>query len=278
MNTLPDFSLNISHKRPVCALDPMLALSMYGLPLLARLGEVMEVWVARELWHILDNTNFYLEQPESLFAGSEQDGETEKARAIMQILAAWERVRFDNDPARQGFYWFADSPLESFLPETIEPTLLWRYEILNASLDQRLIDKNAPLSLACRDTATLAVCLPNAFVLTCSPLGDEQTEPAICQVLEQSGISCQQMTNSNVWQQQESSLLRQALVKIGISKWVWAGLKLAVLQLVAPAAFSVDTQRMETLRAMDYGLDMDSLTSDIAVDYWREARGFWYLL
>lgn len=35
---LPDFSVNISHKRPVCTLDSTLALSIYGFPLLARLG------------------------------------------------------------------------------------------------------------------------------------------------------------------------------------------------------------------------------------------------
>jgi hypothetical protein len=274
--TLSDFSVNISRKRLVCALDPALALSAYGLPLLARLSDVMEVWIARELWHILDNTNFYLEQPETLFSADGQGSEAEKARAMMQILLAWERVRFDNDPARQHCYWLGDSPLESFLPEGIEPDMVWRYEVLSAALDQRLPDKHAPLSLACRDTATLAVCLPSAFVLTSLPIDSEETVPTICNVLQKCNISCQKIPNDDPWQQQESELLRQTLTRIGLSKWVWAGLKLAVLQLVAPAAYSVETQNIETLRSMDYGLD--SLEIKMPIDYWREARGFWYLL
>ncbi|MDD1651258.1 MAG: hypothetical protein LUO80_12840, partial [Methylococcaceae bacterium] len=181
---LPEFQFNISHRRWVCVLDPTLALSVHGLPLLTRLGAVLEVWVARELWHILDNTHFYLERPEILLAAGGRGSQAERVQAIVQTLREWERIRLENDPSRQHCYWIGDSPLESFLPEGIEPGIVWRYEALSVALDQRLPDKSAPLPSACRDTAALAASLPAAFVLTHLPAGDMETTPAICRVLE----------------------------------------------------------------------------------------------
>ncbi len=54
----PDLSLTVSQRRWACVLDPTLALSRFGLLLVKRLGEVMELWVVRELWHVLDNTQY----------------------------------------------------------------------------------------------------------------------------------------------------------------------------------------------------------------------------
>ena len=249
---LPDFSLNISHRRWVCVLDPTLALSVHGLPLLTRLGAALEVWVARELWHILDNTHFYLERPEILLAAGGRGSQAERAQAIVQTLREWERIRLDNDPSRQHCYWIGDSPLESFLPEGIEPDIVWRYEALSVALDQRLPDKGAPLPSACRDTAALAVSLPAAFVLTHLPASDMETSPAICRVLESGGIPCKEVAADDPWQKQESDLLRQILVQTGLGKWVWSGLRLAVLHLAAPAACTVEMPDKEGLDI--YGL------------------------
>lgn len=68
---LPDLSVTISQRRWSCVLDPTLALSYYGLALVKRLRQVMEVWVVRELWNILDNTHFYLQDPASLLPNRE---------------------------------------------------------------------------------------------------------------------------------------------------------------------------------------------------------------
>jgi hypothetical protein len=45
-------------------LDPGLLLSQYGLVLVQSLGDVLELWSGRELWHILDNPSFDLTPPE----------------------------------------------------------------------------------------------------------------------------------------------------------------------------------------------------------------------
>jgi hypothetical protein len=274
---LPEFQFNISHRRWVCVLDPTLALSAHGLPLLTRLGVALEVWVARELWHILDNTHFYLERPEILLAAGGR--QAERAQTIVQTLREWERIRLENDLSRQHCYWIGDSPLESFLPEGIEPGIVWRYEALSLALDQRLPDKSAPLPSACRDTAALAASLPAAFVLTHLPAGDMETTPAICHVLESGGILCEEVAVDDPWRKQESDLLRQILVQTGLGKWVWSGLRLAVLHLAAPAACTVEVPSQEGFEYMDYGMDeIEPQAAGVVVDYWREARGFWYPL
>lgn len=277
----PDFQVNVNHRRWACVLDPTLALSMHGLPLLTRLGSALEVWVARELWHILDNTHFYLEQPEILLAASGYGDRAERAQAVVQTLREWERIRLENDPSRQHCYWIGDGPLESFLPDGTEPDIVWRYEALSAALDRRLPDASAPLPAVCRDTAALAACLPAAFVLTHLPAeaGDEPAVPALCRVLDTGGIACRQVADDDPWQKKESDLLRQVLVQTGLGKWVWSGLRLAVLHLAAPAASVVDAPGLDALDFMDYGLDeTETPAAGPAVDYWREARGFWYPL
>lgn len=277
---VPDFQVNISHKRWACVLDPTLALSVYGLPLLTRLGATLEVWVARELWHILDNTHFYLERPDVLVTAGSSDNQSEKAQAVVQTLRGWERIRLENDPSRQHCYWIGDGPLESFLPEGMEPEIVWHYEALTAALDRRLPDKGAALPAACRDTAALVACLPAAFVLTHLPSSAEVTpSPVICQVLETGGIPCQVVAADDPWQKKESEFLRQMLTQTGLGKWVWSGLRLAVLHLAAPATCTVEASSLEDLHYMDYGLEEpETLAAEPALDYWRGARGFWYPL
>jgi len=276
---VPDFSINISHRRLACVLDPMLALSRYGLPLLGRLGVAMEVWVARELWHILDNTHFYLEHPGELLAYEHQADRSDLEPALIRTLLDWERIRLENDPARQQCYWIGDSPLESFLPEGIEADMVWRYEMLSAALDQRLADQISPLPAACRDTASMAVCLPSALVLTYMPPHRAEERPTICAVLEQAGIHCREIQADDPWRLKESDLIRQLFVQVGLGKWIWSGLRLAVLHLAAPAACSIETPSRDELEFTEYaGERMDFTKPLVGNDYWCEAQGFWYPL
>ena len=65
---LPDFSVRFSQRRWTCVLDPFLALSPNGLILATQLSQVLELWIFRELWQILDNTEYYLHQPQTQLA------------------------------------------------------------------------------------------------------------------------------------------------------------------------------------------------------------------
>jgi hypothetical protein len=189
---LPDLSVTITQRRWACVLDPTLALSHFGLPLVKRLGDVMEVWVVRELWHILDNTHFYQQQPETLLqtkaAQERQRAGRNDPEEITRALREWEQMRVDTDVLRHKFYWIGDGLAESYLPPDRDTDIIWRYESLSASLDRR-IDSNVTLASAFRDAAALSAALDSALILTHLPDGHgEELLPAICQSLKQWGI------------------------------------------------------------------------------------------
>ncbi|MGF1614508.1 MAG: hypothetical protein ACFCVA_11535 [Gammaproteobacteria bacterium] len=276
----PEFAVNISQKRWACVLDPTLALSLYGLPLVNRLGRVMEVWVARELWHILDNTNFYLQRPDSLLAVGGEDLSAISARShvVIHALREWERIRLENDPARQNCYWIGDGPMESFLPEGQDSEIVSRYEAIAASLDRRLSDTGA-LPSAYRDTAALAVSLPAAFILThISDQPSASQAPGMCEVLADWGVPCRSIAVADPWRETESDLLRQMLVQAGLGKWVWSGLRPAVLHLAAPEALMARGFSNDALGFMENELADFESAEEAPVDCWRDARGFWYAL
>jgi hypothetical protein len=181
----PDLSLTVSQKRWACVLDPTLTLSRFGLLLVKRLGEVMDLWVVRELWHVLDNTQYYLQQPDSLLADRTPSTKVQK---ILCALREWERVRMETDPAGQRYYWIGDGPVESFLPNDQAPEIVWRYERISCALDRRLGSSTETLAAAFRDAAALTATLDSAFILTQLPEDPaENLPPAICRALEGGG-------------------------------------------------------------------------------------------
>lgn len=276
----PEFSVNISQKRWSCVLDPTLALSVFGLPLVTRLGAVMDVWVARELWHILDNTHFYLQQPETLLRTEDGNDSMspERSEAVVNALREWERIRLENDPARQHCYWIGDGPMESFLPDGQEPEIVWRFEAICAALDRRLAD-NSALPSAYRDAASLAVSLPAAFVLTHLPQKAASGDgPGICLALDEWGIPCRQISADDPWQIKESEILRQILIQAGLGKWIWMGFRPAVLHLTAPAASTASAFDSGEAGFTDGDLAEFETPGKEPVDQWRDARGFWYPL
>lgn len=57
---LPDLSVTIAQRGWACVLDPTLALSPLGLPLVRPLCQGMEIWLVREPWHILDDCDLLI--------------------------------------------------------------------------------------------------------------------------------------------------------------------------------------------------------------------------
>jgi len=277
---VPELSVAITQKRWACVLDPTLALSIYGLPLVTRLGRVMEVWVGRELWHILDNTHFYLQRPDTLLSSGSEDAESVAVRSqvVINALREWEHIRLESDPGRQNCYWIGDGPLESFLPEEQEPEIVWRYEAISASLDRRLSDTGT-LPSAYRDTASLAVSLPAAFVLThIPPESGHDAMPGICQTLDGWGISCQTVATDDPWRRKESEILYQTLVQAGLGKWAWSGLRAAVLHLAAPAALTAIGCNGGGPGYLEGEFAHFEPAEQEQADYWRDAQGYWYPL
>ena len=239
---VPNFSVTLNQRRWACVLDSTLALSNYGLPIVKQLGELMELWIVRELWHILDNPRFYLHQP-NLISSSEASvalPHYSPSQQMVQTLKEWEWLRTTTDRNSWNIHFLADVIGESCVPAGVDTNIIWRWESLAQSLDTHLDNQSAKpdtLTLAFRDLAALAAARP-ACILT-HRVNEEA--PAICQSLQQWGIACQQIEPTNAIADLEREQFRSLLVHAGLSKFLWAGLNLVVLHLVVPAAATLNT-------------------------------------
>jgi len=276
---VPDLSITLNQRRWACVLDPTLALSIYGLPLVKQLGEVMELWIVRELWHILDNPRFYLHQPQRI-SGQQPTltAPSDIPYGVVQTLQEWERLRTLSDRNSWNIHFLADVIGESCVPSGIDTNIIWRWESLAQSLDTRLdtqLTKTDPLTLAFRDLAALAATRP-ACILTHHPNLEES--PAICKTLEQWGITCHSVAQTNAIADIEREQFRSLLVHAGLSKFLWAGLNLAVLHLVVPAAATLSTLQDQDWSDEYTFSEMDESTRDrtTPANLWQGAQGFWY--
>ena len=276
----PDLSLTLSQRRRRCVLDPALILSRFGLLLVRRLGEVLELWVPREFWHILDNSQFYLQQPEALFHGS--GGHRVPARPALYrgetaaAIKEWERIRLESDLSGLNFFWIGDGLPESLVPAGTGADLVWRYESLASALDRHL-GGGSPMACAARDTAALSAALGGAFVLTYQTSEDiaAGAPPDICDVVAHC-VQCEKIADDDPIAATERSHLRHLLVHSAAASLLWSGLNLTVLHLAVPAAAALFAPPPATLTE---GLGEVAATvpaPDSSADPWDGARAFWY--
>lgn len=239
-----------------CIIDPILALSPYGLPLIKQLRSIMELWVVRELWHILDNTNLYLQQAELITPRKPKISERERVAVeeTIESLQEWGRFRLETDLAGLNLFWLGDSLRESFLPNSRNFQDFWHWESIAASLDAHLEHyqrEDSILSLAFRDAVALTVSLESAFILTRQNSSDFL--PEICQSLENWRIPCEMLTPDDSVVTIERDYLRQLFVSTGLTRFLWAEIHLCVLHLA--------TSELSFSRSP-----------------WSGVRGFWYVL
>lgn len=263
----PALSVTVGQRRWPCVLDPALLLSRYGLMLARHLSEVMELWVVRELWHILDNTHFYRRQPQLLLPDNNQGEPAEEELA--QALSGWEQARLQTDLGGLKLFWVGDGPTESLLPPGADPRLTWRCEALSRALDQRLSGDGSGLLPAFRDAAALTATLGSALILAVLPA---QGAPALCEALNGWGIPCSELDSNDVMVELEREQLRRILVYAGLAKLWWAGLRMAALHLVLPPSRLDPGQLPEEDHQEENGLEPEES------ELWNGARGFWYPL
>jgi hypothetical protein len=292
-NSSPHLSITLNQQRFTCVLDPSLFLSHYGLLLVKSLGEVMDLWVPRELLYILDNPNFYLQQPESVLFKTKPQNSTElqssdrfavqsaERQEVVQVLKDWEYIRRETNPANLKLFWIGDKLGESFLPSHADLQLIYRWESLARSLDNQLNKlsvTNTTLTSALRDTATLATALNSAFILTYQLTennGINLSAPGICVALESWEIPCQQIDAHDPIAAIERENLLHLIIQAGLSKFLWAGLNLAVLHLVVPSA-SLRYDPEENQETQSSNIQDHTEESALTPNLWEGARGFWY--
>lgn len=265
-----------------CILDPDLTLSTYGIPLVKHLGKAMELWVVRELWQILDNPRSYLQSlpplPFSAPVGqaSMQTTWNDRNRAI----SAWERFLDETNLTSLNLFWFGDRPRESVLPRHQNLDIFWRWEALARSLDQRYAANSAiPLMLAFRDAIALVTCLNSAFVLTYQEAdnGNREASPVICQRLQFWNIPCQKLSDTDPMVALERNTLTQLLLQAGLCQLLWTELRLVILHIVAPHAFSpIADFRLAGTRSTLGEAREEFPNAERSL--WLDAQGFWYPL
>lgn len=267
-------------QRRVCILDPMLVLSRYGLMLVKHLGTVLDLWIGREFWHLLDAAEFYRQQPELLlpphFAVHHSPEAVRIATAEIEMaLKAWSQMSMTH-PNPLRLFWFGDRLWESVLPDSIGSSQFAQWELLARSLDAPTPGTDCNLAtLAFRDAIALAAVLETAFILTYQPITTPNLEPPeICRSLEHWQIPAQVMTVQDAAVTTEQDWLRQCLMQVGLIKLLWADVQLSVLHLLIPP-----TQDFQATSAQDANLTATSLSSTSgAANVWQGARGFWYPL
>lgn len=266
---LPDFTITCTSRRRACVIDPMLALSIYGLPIAKQLGEWLELWVVREFWHLLEGSD------PARFVQPRLTPSMERA------LQEWERLRQHVDSQHRPVNVLADVLGDSTLPAGVDPDLIWRWESLAQALDRLLeaqgLRIDAPV-MACRDLVALAAAR-SACILTLRSPTEAQAPPSLCQSLQKWGITCMAVPLANELRCTDAAALRHLFVHAGLASLLWAGMDLCVVHLFVPTASTLGSSQPWP----DYGLPLEPMGEEseapIATDrLWEGARAFWYPL
>lgn len=286
MTSLPPLFMEIYTKRWSCVLDVPLVLQPHGLLCAMRLAEEMNVWLVRTLWEILDNTRYYSDYPESLYMGSSDTAANQTGREIIvDSLAQWQQAREESGLAAHRLYWLGDSTQESLFPKGVDSDVLERYEVLASSLDDKgkrtANDKSdSALYFDCtRDVIALSSALSRyrPLILTVNSQTENAfQQPGLCAQLQALGIACRDM-NDDVTAKPIKDTLLSIFARTGVTELMWAGLNLAVVQVVAPHVQFMSSGATVGERYYE-GLPPFADHPDVPHDYWRDAQAFWYSL
>ena len=259
-----DLSLTVSQRRLVCVLDPALALGhAYGPTLALRLTQVLEPWLTRSFWHVIDASELLRRCIEHRPTHSPAIG----ARWLMpddRALAAWITMRESIDAGSWPLRWVGDSLPESQLKDAADADIVERYEALAGALADRAAATDAEVLawshglhpvLGALDTLALSASLGGAMVLSVLPGdGDDAAHPWPVQALARAGLHAQHLdpVPAHMLFATERELVRDALVSAGL------------------AALSERLPRLAVVHAV---VDNDAQP---ACDPWDGARAWWY--
>ncbi|ESA38290.1 hypothetical protein N836_33210 [Leptolyngbya sp. Heron Island J] len=267
-----------------CVIDPILALSKYGPDITRQLSSILNLWVSRELWNILNDTDFYLNNlaklvPQNVSHPLFGRGYTTSLAGLTQSLKIWEEIRSASDLNGLQFFWIGDSLKNSLFPER-DYLLVEKWERLTSTLDVEIgnnhADNNA-LIFACRDAISLLATIQTSFILSYQDENEYLNghPPKICKFLESLNISCRSIVLEDAFASIETDNLRQVLTLANLAQYKWCGIHFCVIFMVLPL----------TRTQISMGIDNNYPTAsqsvsirpavDETLDIWREASVFW---
>jgi hypothetical protein len=269
-----EFPMNIHIYQPqsrVCVLDPTLALSPCGIQFVQQLGRVLELWIAREFWEFVQQSNLRetLNSPEAVHPPQD----------IQVSAQIWQQLQEHIFPAELPLYWYGDRLWESHLPTGHPPQALGQWEMLAESLEKRLLLESWDGPLL-RDTLALAATLPQSIVFTHQP--QPSHPPRLCSLMEQAQLPCHQLPPNDPFAQLQRQMLKNFLVQAGLEPLQWKCGPLAILQLslgdaiAVPALFTKNTHPPSGITP--FAAEKITREAPLPADPWQTLHGFWQLL
>jgi len=263
----PDLALTVRQRKLACVLDPALALCHAHGPLLAqRLTQVVEPWLTRSFWQVLDASELLLRRQARDVASS--DG---LAQPDASALTEWIRLRDCTDAGSWTFRWIGDCVAESQVQDATDVQVVERYETLAEALVRRLTRECGAAAwlhgydpvAGALDTLILSATLGGAIVLS-QDAGMSNVDPWPVQALARIGVNatCLQPLPAESLFAAERALLRDALAAAGLAPVLEELPPLIVLHVVAADG--------------DGNAATTSNDDAIALDPWAGARAWWY--
>jgi hypothetical protein len=256
-----DLSFTVSQHKLACVLDPTLVLAHAQGPALAlRLTRVLEPWLTRSFWHVIDASDL-------LYAPALRDSTTEPPNEA--AVAGWIALRDSNDASSWLLRWIGDNHAESQLRDSSDAAVIERYEMLADALAHRSERASEPRrrwasvdpAANAIDALALSATLDGALILGEVPASGA---PWPVQALDQAGLEATAlipMPADTVFAA-ERQLLRSLLAG--------AGLAALLARLPRLAVVHVATGTQATAASVEDGAH--------AADPWAGARAWWYEL
>ncbi|HEY0687384.1 MAG TPA: hypothetical protein VGD45_33945 [Steroidobacter sp.] len=266
-----DLSLRVSLRKQPCVLDPTLILAHpHGPELAMRLTQVLEPWLTRSFWQIIDSSE--LLERQRPFAAAAPAPDSLHLQTNAAALSSWIALRDRTDASSWPLRWVGDNLIESQLGDDACLEIVERYEHLARALEDRAGPGMSrshswhhgihPLFTAL-DTVALSATLGGALILCEIPTRDAAPWPV--QAMSLSGIQplrIDQTSNDSLFDT-EREWVRDVLVTAGLS---------VVAQRLPPLAIvHVLTDDVTVAQIVnDCG--------DTPVDPWSSAHAWWYVL
>lgn len=257
-----DLWVTVSQRRLACVLDPVLTLGHSQGPTLAlRLTQVLEPWLTRSFWQVIDASELLRHRRRQRGATAPPPG---RVVPDDQALSAWIALRERTDAGSWPLRWVGDSLPESQVKDAADTGVVERCELLTGALTERAALTGAeqlawsegldPV-LGALDTLALSASLDGAMVLSLLPEGGVG-EPWPVQALARAGLQAQRLEPlpEHTLFAAERQLLREALVSAGL------------------AALAERLPRLAVVHAV---VDADASPQG---DPWNGARAWWYLV
>ena len=232
----------------------------------------LDMWLGRELWHLLDNSCFYVDHPEQLFHPDIPS--RARLNEVVASLHTWEYLRTSRHLGERPVYWIGDALSSSLLPEGTPHHLVTHWESLAQALESTSGTASG-LQAAYRDAIALLACLPNTFALSAA---DADGLPGLISATRKMGLGDVQVGIGDPLAAHDRSLLISHLVASGVQPAVWRLGGLAVIRPFAPGHIVYGDPQEDTPDFVEYETAGQPLAPDASPALIQGLSFYWFTL